>query len=54
MVTLPVEAIASMESLEAWAESKLAAVSARTGILQSKTAPPGLRASVRLPSMCSA
>jgi hypothetical protein len=43
-----------MESLEAWAESKLAAVSARTGVLQNMTALPKLRASVRLPSMCSA
>jgi hypothetical protein len=51
MVSSPAAAIALMEL---WAESQLAAVSAHTAILQSKTAPPGLRASVRLPSMCSA
>ncbi len=51
MVSSRTKAIASMESL---AESKLAAVSARTGILQSMTAPLVLRASVRLLSMCPA
>jgi hypothetical protein len=51
MVSLRAKAIVLMESL---AQSKLVGLSAPAGVLHSMTAPPALRASERLSSMCPA